>query len=85
MEYAERHSPTGASVEVTVKPGDLSAVVAVTDHGVGIAPERQSFVFEPFYEPVAPGERGYTGVVSLGLYISKEIISAHGGRYLGDQ
>ena len=80
LEYAERHSPSGSPVEVTVRPEDSSAVVAVTEYGVGIAPERQPFVFEPFYEPVAPGEHGYTGVVSLGLYISKEIISAHGGR-----
>ncbi|WNG62751.1 HAMP domain-containing histidine kinase [Archangium gephyra] len=43
-------------------------------------PERQPHVFEPLYEPLPPGAPGYTGVVYLGLHLSRQIIEAHGGR-----
>jgi len=56
------------------------AVVAVSGDGLGIPPERQPFVFEPFYELIPGGSPGYTGLVSLGLYLSKQIVEGHGGR-----
>ena len=41
---------------------------------------RQPYLFEPFYEPVPAGMPGYVGLVSLGLYLSKQIVEAHRGR-----
>jgi len=79
LENARRFSPNGEPIEVSVRRQDRRAIVTVTDHGVGIAPERQPHVFEPFYELIPPGEPKYVGIVSLGLYVARQIITAHGG------
>ncbi len=51
-------------------------VIVVEDTGIGIAPEQQAAVFEPFMQ--ASAERGREGV-GLGLAITRELVSALGG------
>lgn len=54
-------------------------VVSVSDSGAGIPREDLPFIFDRFFKahtPVRPGKEAGSG---LGLTISKEIISAHGG------
>jgi len=80
IENALSYSLAPHRVEVRAERQDGEAVVSVTDHGVGIPVARQPHVFEPFYELVPSGEPGYTGIVNLGLYLSKQIVEAHGGR-----
>jgi signal transduction histidine kinase len=80
LENALRYTPEGGVIEVDAWREGNAALVTVTDHGVGIPTDRQLHVFEPFYELVASGEPGYVGLVSLGLYLSKQIIDAHSGR-----
>jgi signal transduction histidine kinase len=79
VENALRYSPPGAPVELRAWHTEGEAVVSVHDVGPGIPRERQHHVFEPFYEPLPPGMPGYTGVVELGLYLSRRIVEAHGG------
>ncbi|APR87740.1 High-affnity carbon uptake protein Hat/HatR [Minicystis rosea] len=66
----------GKPIEVTLSIHGGSARIAVRDHGIGIAPEEQDKVFERF-------ERGssvaHYGGLGLGLYITREIVTAHGG------
>ncbi|HEX5416344.1 MAG TPA: ATP-binding protein, partial [Chloroflexota bacterium] len=71
---------TGGPIEVGVDREDEDAVISVTRHGSHIPPERQLHLFEPFYESIPPGAPGYAGVASVGLYLSKLIAEAHGGR-----
>jgi signal transduction histidine kinase len=80
LENAMRYAPEGGRIQVRARRTGSSAVVAVTDHGLGISLERQPFVFEPFYELIPGGNPGYTGLVSLGLHLSKQIVEGHGGR-----
>ena len=80
LENAVRYSPPGGPVELRARRVGGEAVVSVHDQGPGIPPERQPHVFEPLYEPLPPGAPGYTGVVYLGLHLSRQIIEAHGGR-----
>jgi NtrC-family two-component system sensor histidine kinase KinB len=57
----------------------LRAIAAVRfevrDTGEGIAREHLERIFEKFYR--VPGAR--SGAVGIGLYISREIVEAHGG------
>ena len=54
------------------------ALVSVRDSGIGIAPDRLPRLFDRFYRvrETAVGADG----LGVGLYISKHLIEAHGGR-----
>ncbi|BDG04152.1 sensor histidine kinase [Anaeromyxobacter oryzae] len=73
---AVRHTPRGGRVELSARLAGEGAVrFEVRDTGEGIAREHLERVFDKFYR--VPGSR--SGGVGLGLYISREIVHAHGG------
>lgn len=51
----------------------------VSDTGIGIRPERQPLVFQPFVRKDASGTRRY-GSTGLGLLLSKRLVEMMGGR-----
>jgi PAS domain S-box-containing protein len=67
----------GRPIRVTVEQERGIARVRVRDQGPGVAPEDRERVFERF-------ERGFSdssyGGLGLGLWIAKQIVTAHGGR-----
>ncbi|MCJ7514905.1 MAG: PAS domain-containing sensor histidine kinase, partial [Dehalococcoidia bacterium] len=67
--------------KITVKAGaeDGKVLVQVTDSGIGIPEEAMEHLFERFYQGNGSITRTYGGS-GLGLFISKQIIEAHGGR-----
>jgi two-component system sensor histidine kinase/response regulator len=76
---AIKFSPEGGPIVVSARDDGQSVVISVSDPGVGIAPEKLESVFGLFYQAEDPVSRR-TGGMGLGLYISKEIVSRHGGR-----
>jgi len=72
---AVRHTPPGGRVDVRAHAADGLARFEIEDTGEGIATEHLGRIFEKFYR--VPGAR--SGAVGLGLYISREIVVAHGG------
>lgn len=51
--------------------------VSIIDRGLGVAKENHNRIFERFERAISANEVSGLG---LGLYISKEIINAHGGK-----
>jgi signal transduction histidine kinase len=81
VDNAIRHGPDGSAVEVDVAVTDGEVVVAVTDHGPGIAVDERARVFERFWR--GAGDRGGAGDTGpgagLGLPIARQVAQAHGG------
>lgn len=74
---ALKYSPAGGVVRVRVLREGDDALLVVEDDGIGIDPAEAAGLFQPF-------ERGATvrqsiGGVGLGLYITHQIVDAHGG------
>jgi signal transduction histidine kinase len=77
LDNAIKYSPQGGEIEVElVQPSPGMARLAVTDHGIGILPERQQHIFERFYQA---HEGDHASGMGLGLYISRQIVELHGG------
>ncbi|HKE14622.1 MAG TPA: PAS domain-containing sensor histidine kinase [Kofleriaceae bacterium] len=66
----------GDSITVTCVPAGGEALFAVSDTGPGIPEAELPHLFEPYWSAERHAKKG-TG---LGLYISKGIVEAHGGR-----
>jgi two-component system OmpR family sensor kinase len=80
LDNAVRYAPYRGDVAVAVEAGMTSVRLSVTDHGIGIAPEHQRRIFEPFYRIPAPDCMARdTGGSGLGLSICREIVERHGG------
>ncbi len=76
---AVQHSPEGAIVCVGLSNDRGNTVISVTDQGPGIAPEEAATLFQPFRSGVAAKSANEKSI-GLGLFISRKIIEAHGGR-----
>jgi signal transduction histidine kinase len=66
----------GKPIEISVTSHDCGACLQVKDGGIGIAEEDQRRLFKRF-ERIAP--LMHFGGLGLGLYITREIVNAHGG------
>jgi len=75
---AVKFSPHGADIYIESAAQDGKVVISVKDAGVGIPPEIQSKIFDPFTTARRRGTEGEQPF-GLGLYISKEIVEAHKG------
>lgn len=74
---AVKYSHAGSEVTVRAQAEPGVVVVAVEDHGVGIAPEDLQLVFGDFYRgKTAPAGESGSG---LGLALTRRIIDAHEG------
>jgi signal transduction histidine kinase len=66
----------GKPVEVSLRPTVDGAHIEVRDHGIGISPEDQQRIFDQF-ERAGGGSADGLG---LGLFITQQLVEAHGGR-----
>ena len=67
----------GKPIEVTLSQLDGKARLAVTDHGAGMHDGIRQRLFERFTRGVSDRHHGGLG---LGLYVTRMIVEAHGGR-----
>lgn len=79
LDNAIKYSPKGGTVRVIGEVAEKEVLVRVSDWGVGIPWNEQERIFEPFYR--VTGRMGPKAEGSgLGLFITKRIVDAHGGR-----
>jgi PAS domain S-box-containing protein len=77
VDNAIKYTPAGGIVELVVAADRHStAMIRVTDNGIGIPPEHQSRVFDRFYRVDSSHTIPGTG---LGLSIVEEIVTNYGG------
>jgi len=77
---AVKYSPQGGNVTVDVKEYSAGEVLfSVKDEGVGIPDEQKDKLFRKFSRVSQKEVKDIRGA-GLGLWISKEIVNAHGGR-----
>jgi PAS domain S-box-containing protein len=75
---ALRFSPGSSIVEVSVTATDGTARIAVTDHGYGIAREKQPHIFEKYYRAHVGTEQD-PGGLGVGLFVARQIFRQHNG------
>jgi len=76
---ALKYSPEGGDIEISVRRLKEKAMVSVTDHGIGIPQEQLPFIFEKYHRGGKSEGGGIRGA-GLGLFVTKSIVEAHGGR-----
>jgi signal transduction histidine kinase len=83
LDNAVKYSGDGREIRVSLGRANGSAVISVTDRGIGISQEEQQRIFDRFH-------RVSTGLVhdvkgsGLGLSIVQHVVQAHGGRVTVD-
>ena len=78
LDNAAKYSQPEAPIAVVVGPSQGGTLVTVRDRGMGIAASELSRIFDRFYQSNLAREKK-TGL-GLGLYITKGLVEAHGGR-----
>jgi PAS domain S-box-containing protein len=79
IENAIKYSPSGTVITVSARRNGRRLIISVTDRGLGIPAKEQPKIFSRMYrieQRLSPGVDG----MGLGLYISRRLVEAHGGR-----
>ncbi len=79
LDNAIKFSPSGGPVRIQLAAGDGEITVSVTDPGIGISAEKLDRIFQKFHRLNSDDSRETYGT-GLGLYITKGLVEAHGGR-----
>jgi two-component system CheB/CheR fusion protein len=74
---AVEHGTGTATIEVAFNTEDDEAKFVVRDHGPGVPPAELRSIFEPYKRL---GEPHHGSGLGLGLFVAREIVTAHGGR-----
>jgi signal transduction histidine kinase len=78
LSNAIKFTPEGGRIEVGATPKDGFVEIAVSDTGIGIAPEDQEKVFEEFRQ-VGTAAKKIEGT-GLGLTLCRKFVELHGGK-----
>ncbi|WP_294410523.1 HAMP domain-containing sensor histidine kinase [uncultured Ruminococcus sp.] len=76
LDNAVRHAGEDKWVGISLKTDNDKAIIEISDHGSGIAPEELEQIWDRYY---TKRQRSGKGVSGLGLAIVKQIVSQHNG------
>jgi signal transduction histidine kinase len=78
LQNAMKFSPRAAKVKLSARAVDHQIEFAVSDQGIGIAPEELAHIFDRFHQAAPALTREAEGA-GLGLYITKRLVEAMAG------
>jgi signal transduction histidine kinase len=78
LSNAVKFTPEGGRVGLTATAAEDVITIAVSDTGIGIAPEDQAGIFEEFRQVGREDTRTQEGT-GLGLTLAKKFVELHGG------
>ena len=78
LDNAIKYSAPKTKIEIFARPDNGEILVGVRDKGIGITPDKQGMLFEPF-QRLEPQNSNTTGT-GLGLVVCRRLVEAHGGR-----
>ena len=76
LSNAIKYSPQGGKVQVELICEETEIVCSIQDYGIGIPPEEQNLIFEPFHRANNIDNIPGTG---MGLSVAKKFVDLHGG------
>jgi signal transduction histidine kinase/putative methionine-R-sulfoxide reductase with GAF domain len=78
LENASKYSAEGVPIQIVIAAENGGVTLSIQDRGPGIAPEEIPHLFDRYYQTskARGGQRG----LGLGLYITRGLVDAHGGR-----
>ena len=79
LSNAVKFTPSGGQVRIAVRVEGDTLVVAVSDTGVGVAPEDQEKIFHSFQQLAGSDEEIRQEGSGLGLALSRRLVERHGG------
>jgi signal transduction histidine kinase len=77
LDNAVKFTPAGCGITISLKREAGSAVLRVSDEGIGLSPEECGRVFELFAQGETSARRG--GGLGIGLALVRHLVEAHGG------
>ncbi|MEH6437666.1 ATP-binding protein [Massilia sp. DD77] len=78
LNNAARYTPRGGRIVLAAERDGDQAVIAVSDNGIGIAPESLEDVFKVFTQ-VGQGQHPGAGGLGIGLSLVRSLVELHGG------
>ncbi len=79
LSNAVKYGDPGTPIDIEVSADDDTATVSVTNEGPGIAPDEMPGLFSRFRR-LTEARRSDVEGTGLGLYITRALVEAHGGR-----
>ena len=78
LNNAAKYTPDGGRISLTVEPQGNTAVVSVTDNGIGIPGDMRERIFEMFAQIDHLADKAYAGL-GIGLTLVKSLVEMHDG------
>jgi PAS domain S-box-containing protein len=78
LNNAAKYTPEGGDIVLAMEVEDKQIKVAVSDNGIGMAPELQPRAFDLFTQAARTSDRAQGGL-GIGLALVKSLVELHGG------